>query len=85
MLPKYPKPLGRKILIKSATALFVVEAITFAFSYGVWYKLNRERDFRLYMRNNFPKILEFYYTLDDKFGNTNIRLIDSDYWKRTSS
>lgn len=43
------------LLVKTA---FVVELGIFIGSYLVWKRMNSSQDFRFYMRNNYPQILE---------------------------
>ncbi|KAF4524622.1 hypothetical protein B566_EDAN013873 [Ephemera danica] len=64
MLQKHPKPTYRKIIKRGAATLFIAEAVCFALSYAGWYRLNTNRDFRLYMYKNHSWILDGYY----KFG-----------------
>ncbi|CAH2232686.1 jg5311 [Pararge aegeria aegeria] len=66
MLEKKPKSGFKRLLGITAATIFVVEAAGFAVSYGLWYKLNSERDFRLYMHKNYNWVLEGYYTLGEK-------------------
>jgi hypothetical protein len=43
MLKKNPKPQYYKYVRSGAKALFVIEALVFAASYGVWYRMNTSR------------------------------------------
>lgn len=43
MLKKNPKPQYLKYVRSGAKALFVLEAVIFAASYGVWYRMNTSR------------------------------------------
>jgi hypothetical protein len=43
MLKKNPKPQYLKYVRSGAKALFVIEAVLFAASYGVWYRMNTSR------------------------------------------
>ncbi|KAH8255427.1 hypothetical protein KR038_002897 [Drosophila bunnanda] len=47
MLPKTPKPAIWKFIKGSAKTLFVLEAVCFAASYGVYYRMNTNRGERL--------------------------------------
>lgn len=81
MLVKSPKPSGyRKILIKGAKVLFVVEGVCFIGCYAVFNKLNTDRDFRNTTRQKFPFVLETYYWIDEKLGQRNTREIDYKHW-----
>jgi len=82
MLSKHPKPLYRRLLIKGAIALFVVEAAGFVGCYAGWNKLNSDRDFRNTVRQKFPFILETYYRIGETIGDSNIREIDNEYWQK---
>ncbi|KAK4887623.1 hypothetical protein RN001_003894 [Aquatica leii] len=67
---------------KSALVLFVVEAASFVGCYGVWSKLNTDREFRNTVRQKVPIILETYYTIGEKLGGDNIREIDYEQWRK---
>lgn len=41
-------------------------------------------DFRLYMHNNYPYVLNLYYTVGEKIGDSNIREIDNKYWSTSN-
>jgi hypothetical protein len=43
MLKKNPKPQYFKYVRSGAKTLFVIEAVLFAASYGVWYRMNTSR------------------------------------------
>jgi hypothetical protein len=43
MLKKIPKPQYLKYVRSGAKALLVIEALLFATSYGVWYRMNTSR------------------------------------------
>lgn len=43
MLPKTPKPAFWKFLKGSAKVLFIAEAVCFAATYGVYYRMNTNR------------------------------------------
>ncbi|XP_067010046.1 uncharacterized protein [Anabrus simplex] len=58
MLKKRPKSTVLKYVRTGAKIAFVAEAVIFALSYGVWYRLNTSRDFRFYMHNNFNWVLD---------------------------
>ncbi|XP_055370956.1 uncharacterized protein LOC129605304 [Condylostylus longicornis] len=81
MLKKTPKPVFWKFIKGSAKTLFVIEAVCFAVSYGIYYRMNTNRDFRLYINNNFPVLLDGYYKLGEFFGESKQRQIDLDFWE----
>ncbi|KAG5893347.1 hypothetical protein JTB14_000113 [Gonioctena quinquepunctata] len=81
MLTKNPKPAYRKWLKRGALTLFVVEAACFAGSYFLWYKVNTKRDYRKYLHDNYPSILEIYYRTGETFDSQNkVRELDQAYW-----
>lgn len=81
MLPKTPKSSTWKFIKGSAKIIFVAEVIGFAVSYGVYHRMNTSREFRLYVNENFPFALDYYYKIGETFGNNNQRQIDSTYWR----
>ncbi|XP_037958203.1 protein CEBPZOS [Teleopsis dalmanni] len=81
MLPKTPKPAVWKFIKSSAKTLFIFEAVCFAASYAVYYRMNTNRDFRYYINENFPFALDYFYKLGEFLGESNLRQIDSSVWK----
>ncbi|CAK1540725.1 unnamed protein product [Leptosia nina] len=81
MLPKEPKSNLKRILKTTAGVIFVVEAAGVALTYGLWYRLNTERDFRLYMHKNYSWVLEGYYSLGEKVGGLRTREVDKKIWE----
>uniref|UniRef100_A0A2M3ZB26 Uncharacterized protein n=1 Tax=Anopheles braziliensis TaxID=58242 RepID=A0A2M3ZB26_9DIPT len=83
MLEKKARPGYRKIIKSSAKTLIVVEAILFAVSYAGWYRLNTNREFRYYVKENYPSILEAYYQIGESIsGDTSIRAYDEGIWQQ---
>uniref|UniRef100_A0A182NEH5 Protein CEBPZOS n=1 Tax=Anopheles dirus TaxID=7168 RepID=A0A182NEH5_9DIPT len=83
MLEKRARPGWRKIVKSSAKTLIVVEAILFGLSYAGWYRLNTNREFRYYVKENFPSVLEAYYQLGESLGgDKSIRLYDESIWQQ---
>nr|XP_034827233.1 protein CEBPZOS [Maniola hyperantus] len=80
MLEKKPRSGFKRLLGVTAATIFVAEAVGFAVSYGLWYKLNSERDFRLYMHKNYNWVLEGYYTIGEKIGGHKTRELDQKVW-----
>ncbi|XP_018563719.1 protein CEBPZOS [Anoplophora glabripennis] len=81
MIIKNPKPAYRRWLKKGALTLFVIEAVCFAGSYFVWHRINTERDYRRYLHDNYPSILEAFYKTGELIDSkSNIRQIDQAYW-----
>ncbi|XP_055636988.1 uncharacterized protein LOC129775855 [Toxorhynchites rutilus septentrionalis] len=83
MLHKNAKPGYKAVIKKTATILIAVEAIAFAVSYAGWYRLNTNRDFRYYINENYPLILESYYQVGEFFSSDqSIRKHDQLIWKQ---
>lgn len=80
MLPKTRKSNIWNFVKGSAKTLFVIEAVCFAASYGIYYRMNTNRDFRQYMNENFPYVLNYYYKIGEVLGNSHLRGIDSAIW-----
>ncbi|XP_023306691.2 protein CEBPZOS [Lucilia cuprina] len=81
MLPKTPKSPFWKFVKSSAKTLFIIETFCFAASYGVYYRMNTNREFRQYINKNFPFVLDYYYKVGEFLGNSNLREIDSTIWR----
>lgn len=47
-------------------------------------KITSFLDFRFYLHNNYPSVLNYYYNIGEKLGNSNIREIDNTYWIKNS-
>lgn len=82
MLQKTPKPAFWKFVKRSAAVLFVAEAVAFAVSYGVWHRMNTNREFRQYMHDNLPLILEGFYKVGETFGSSRTREVDFTVWQK---
>ncbi|XP_035908833.1 uncharacterized protein LOC118510728 [Anopheles stephensi] len=83
MLQKQARPGYKKFIKTSAKTLIVVEAILFAVSYAGWYRLNTNREFRYYVKENYPSVLEAYYQLGETLGgDKSIRLYDDNIWQQ---
>uniref|UniRef100_A0A182JSZ4 Protein CEBPZOS n=1 Tax=Anopheles christyi TaxID=43041 RepID=A0A182JSZ4_9DIPT len=83
MLQKKARPGYKKIIKTSAKTLIVVEALLFAVSYAGWYRLNTNREFRYYVKENYPSILEAYYQLGETLGSDKtIRTYDENIWQQ---
>jgi len=83
MLQKSGKPRSEflKYLVKSAKILFVLEVVSFGATYLVWHRMNTNRDFRQYMNDNFPIVLDGYYSFGEFMGrDSRIRAVDRAYW-----
>ncbi|XP_055539148.1 uncharacterized protein LOC129726460 [Wyeomyia smithii] len=83
MLYKSSRPGYRKWIKKTAVFLIAAETIAFAVSYLGWHRLNTSRDFRHYVRDNYPLILESYYQVGEYIGgDEKIRRHDELIWKQ---
>lgn len=84
MLPIEPKKTNFfKYFKTGAKYLIAAEILGFVVSYGVWNRMNHNREFRLYLNESFPSVLEGYYKfgeLIDKDNVERIRNVDQSYW-----
>ncbi|CAH2076967.1 unnamed protein product, partial [Iphiclides podalirius] len=80
MLQKKPKSALKRFVTYSLGTIFVAEALGFAVSYGLYYKLNTEREFRYYMHQNYNWVLEGYYRLGEVIGGNKTRELDYKVW-----
>ena len=62
-------------------ALVYLEIVGFVGSYFTWRRLNNSQDFRYYMSNTAPFILDGYYKMGEKLGNLKTREFDANCWK----
>ncbi|CAH3875220.1 unnamed protein product [Pieris brassicae] len=81
MLPNKPKSKLRRIFGAAAASIIVFEVAGVAVTYGLWYKLNTERDFRLYMYKNYNWIIEGYYSVGETVGGLKTREQDKKIWE----
>ncbi|EDW11096.1 protein CEBPZOS [Drosophila mojavensis] len=84
MLPRTPKPALWRFIKGSAKTLFVLEAVCFAASYGLYYRMNTDRDFRRYINEKYPYALEYYYKIGEIVGDIKARETDAKYWRSTA-
>ncbi|XP_058454092.1 protein CEBPZOS [Malaya genurostris] len=83
MLYKNARPGYKRFIKKSATILLAIEVLGFAVTYAGWQRLNTNRDFRHYIKENYPSILENYYQLGEYLsGDKTIRNHDELVWKQ---
>ncbi|XP_050347364.1 protein CEBPZOS-like isoform X3 [Nymphalis io] len=80
MLEKKPISKFKRVLGLTAATIFVAESIGIAVTYGLWYKLNTEREFRLYMYKNYNWVLEGYYKVGETLGGHKTRELDTKVW-----
>lgn len=57
------------------------EISLFLGSYFIWKRMNNSQDFRYYMKNQFPFVLESYYQIGEKIGGVKTREYDLECWK----
>lgn len=81
MLPKTPKSGFWKFVKTSAKVLFVIEAVCFAGSYAVYHRMNTNREFRQYINENCPFLLDYYYKFGEFLGNSKLREVDATIWR----
>lgn len=83
MLHKNSRPGYKRIIKSTAKVLIVFEALAFAATYAGWYRLNTNREFRHYVKENYPSILESYYQLGEFISSDKtIRNHDDQIWQR---
>lgn len=81
MLQKSPKSLFSKWLKIGGLSLIVAEGVCFIVSYQIWSKVNTEREYRKYLRDNYPSLLELYYKTGEILNSeSQVRVTDSAYW-----
>ena len=72
------KPEKKKFSLLKGFIIF--EVATLVGSYLVWKRLNTSQDFRYYMSQKAPFILEGYYQMGEQIGNLKTREYDLDCW-----
>ncbi|XP_031561068.1 protein CEBPZOS-like [Actinia tenebrosa] len=65
-------------------AVIVGEVAAFLASFRVWHKMNTDQDYRKWMNNNYPSILEGFYTTAELGGFAHVRKDDLKAWKNES-
>lgn len=73
-----PKKTGVRPLFKGILYLEIFFLIS---SYLLWKRMNDSREFRYYLNENYPKILEGYYSLGENIGGLDTRKVDKEIWK----
>ncbi|KAF5294902.1 hypothetical protein FQR65_LT10700 [Abscondita terminalis] len=84
MLKKEPKS-GFKLkrfIGKTAVVLIIAETASFFACYGLWAKLNSDREFRNTVRQKIPVVLESYYKFGETIGGGSVREIDYEIWRK---
>lgn len=78
---KYPKSQTVNLVKKGAGVLLILEIGAFGAFYHVYHRMNTERDFRYYMKNNYSFGLESYYQVGEFFDKNNrTRQLDEAIW-----
>ncbi|CAG9765517.1 unnamed protein product [Ceutorhynchus assimilis] len=86
MLVKHPKTSLRKWIKRGALVAAVFEVAAFGVTYFGWSKINRDRETRKHLKENYPFILEVYYRTSELIDSTNqVRKVDEAYWKAIST
>lgn len=81
MMRKQPKSQFVNLVKKLAAAVFIAEVGAFGASYYFYHRMNTDRDFRYYMKNNFNFALESFYTLGEYMNKADqTRKIDHIIW-----
>lgn len=62
MLTKSPKPAYKRFIGTSLKLVFLAEALGFAVSYGVWYRLNTDRGNK-FIYENTKAVLYYFFVL----------------------
>lgn len=80
---KFVNRSNTKSIFKAYFKLFVLlEVAGFLGSYYVWKRMNSSQDFRFYMSQAYPTILEGYYQIGERLGDLNdIRAYDRKCWQ----
>ena len=82
MLHRTPKSGFSANWKSGAKTLLIAEGFLALGSYAIWSCMNRSQNCRYYMRNNFPYILEGYYTVCEKLsGENDMRVADLLLWE----
>ncbi|KAL9953097.1 hypothetical protein ACROYT_G040457 [Oculina patagonica] len=66
-----------KRLLKAAV---VGEVVLILGSYRVWHKMNTDRDYRKWMNDSYPVILEAFYKTAELGGYKGAREADAEAW-----
>ncbi|XP_012224832.2 protein CEBPZOS [Linepithema humile] len=81
MLTKRPKFNLLQKLKSSAKAILILEGVFLLGSYGIWHRMNTSQDFRYYVHQHFPSLLESYYSIGEKLSDNNqLRTFDYTTW-----
>lgn len=73
---------NKKTWMKFARGFLLIEIGFFVGCYLVWKRMNNSQEFRFYMKQNWPTILEGYYLNGEMLGNLNTRNFDKECWEK---
>ncbi|XP_032237236.1 protein CEBPZOS [Nematostella vectensis] len=60
--------------------VIVAEAVAFLTSFRVWHYMNTDQEYRRWMKDNYPSILEGFYTTAEMGGYVDVRKDDQKTW-----
>ena len=68
--------------IRLFKGFLIAEIVGFGGTFFLWNRMNHSQDFRKYMRNNYPYILEGFYSIGEQFDKTYCtRSLDLKQWE----
>ncbi|CAG7823148.1 unnamed protein product [Allacma fusca] len=71
------------IIKKFIGGAIVLELAAFGVGYLGFNRVNNSRDTRLYLRDNYPVILNCYYTIGERLNSKDqVRALDTEEWTR---
>lgn len=73
----FPQSVFWKRVLK---AVAVGELFLFLGAYRVWHQMNTSRDYRKWMNDNYPAILEGFYKTAEMGGYNGAREADAEAW-----
>ncbi|CAG9864563.1 unnamed protein product [Phyllotreta striolata] len=83
MIIKRPNSTFKRWFKRGAVTIIVIDALSCVGSYFIWRKINTERDFRRYLHDNYPFVLEGYYKIGETIDSqSQIRKIDWEHWNK---
>lgn len=80
MLQKQPSRKGVTLLGRGVAIFAGIELLSFVGSYIGYLKLNRDQEFRYWVSQKFPALLEGYYKTGEFLGDPGTRLFDQQTW-----
>lgn len=79
----YTQPKKSSVVKSIFKGFIYIEIVVFLGSYLLWKRMNDSQEFRLYMKNSYPTVLEGYYSLGENIGNLKTRKHDQEIWNKT--